>query len=160
MPPGGLQVLIHAAPKTGLEAKFSLEYSLAAGVLDGAYSLATFSDDAVKRPEVKALLCKIHVSEDARCGADDPLLETRAAGARGFVEVEAHMTDGRREALRVHAAPGHPTRELGWDDIHEKFLDCAAHGGLARPRAERAYAALMQLDRCADVNVLIDLLTL
>lgn len=160
MPPGGMQVLIYPLPKTGLEAKFSLPYSLAAGVLDGAYSLATFSDAAVMRPEIRPLLARIHVAEDARCGGDDPLLETRAAGARGFVEVEAHTTDGRSERIRVDAAPGHPTRELGWDEIFQKFMDCASYGGLDKARAETAYSVLRELDRCADVNRLVDGLTL
>jgi 2-methylcitrate dehydratase PrpD len=160
MPPGGMQVLIYPVPKTGLEAKFSLPYSLAAGVLDGEYSLATFSDAAVLRPEIPPLLAKIHVAEDARCGGDDPLLETRAAGARGFVEVEAHTIDGRSERIRVDAAPGHPTRELGWNEILRKFMDCASYGGLEKARAESAYAALRELDRCADLNEVIELLTL
>jgi 2-methylcitrate dehydratase PrpD len=159
MPPGGMQVLIYPVPKTGLEAKFSLPYSLAAGVLDGAYSLATFSDAAVMRTEIPPLLAKIHVSEDERCAGDDPLLETRAAGARGFVEVEVHKTDGRSERIRVHAAPGHPTCELGWDEIFQKFMDCALYGGLEAGRAERAYSALKELDCCADVSELFDLLT-
>ena len=160
MPPGGLQVLIYPEPKTGLEAKFSLPYSLAAGVLDGGYTLATFSDAAVARPAVHALYGKIHISEDPRCGGDDPLLATRAAGARGFVEVEVHTTDGRKETLRVDAAPGHPSRELTWQEIRAKFMDCAAHGGIHAARADRAFSALAELENCDDVNRVVELLTL
>jgi 2-methylcitrate dehydratase PrpD len=159
MPPGGLQVLIYPEPTTGLEGKFSLPYSLAAGVLDGKYSLSTFSDAAVSRPAVKALLKKIDIKEDARCGGDDPLMATRPAGARGFVEVEVHMTNGRSEVIRVDAAPGHPTQELSWEDIRQKFMDCAAHGRLASSHAECAFEALTRLEECADVNALVDLLT-
>jgi len=160
MPPGGLQVLIYPEPKTGLEAKFSLPYSLAAGVLDGAYTLATFSDAAVARPAVHALYRKIHISEDPRCGGDDPLLATRAAGARGFVEIEVHTTDGRTETLRVDAAPGHPSRELTWQEIRAKFMDCAAHGGVDAGRADHAFSALTELETCDDVNRILGLLTL
>ena len=159
MPPGGLQVLIYPEPKTGLEAKFSLPYSLAAGVLDGGYTLGTFSDAAVARPAIHALYGRIHVSEDARCGGDDPLLATRAAGARGFVEVEVLTSDGKRETLRVDAAPGHPSRELTWQEIHDKFMDCAAHGGIDAGRAEDAFTAIAELETCADVNRVVDLLT-
>jgi 2-methylcitrate dehydratase PrpD len=159
MPPGGLHVLIYPEPKTGLEGKFSLPYVLAAGVLDGGYSLATFSDAAVNRPAVKALMKKIDVREDARCGGDDPLIEGRPAGARGFCEVEVHMANGRSETIRVHAAPGHPTQELGWDDIRQKFLDCATHGELQRARAEGAFDVLAQLEHCEDVHGLVELLT-
>lgn len=159
MPPGGLQVLIYPTPTTGLEGKFSLPYSLAAGVLDGGYSLASFSDEAVNRPAVKAVMSKIDISEDPRCGNNDALMATRAAGERGFVEVEVRTTDGRVEMLRIDAAPGHPTHPLGWDEIREKFMDCAVHGHVKVESAERAFEALTRFDTCTDVNALIDVLT-
>ena len=160
MPPGGLQVLIYPRPKTGLEGKFSLPYVLAAGVLDGEYGLRSFTDEAVNRPAVHALMERIEVTEDVRCGGYDPLLETRPAGARGFVEVEVTTSAGRNETIRVDAAPGHPSLELGWDDIRHKFLDCAEHGGVDPARAERTFDALMRLEQCADVDALAGLLTL
>ena len=159
MPPGGLQVLIYPEPKTGLEAKFSLPYSLAAGVLDGGYSLESFSDAAVKRPAVQALCRKIHILEDPRCAGNDPLLATRPAGARGFVEVEVNTTAGKRETIRVDAAPGHPTRELTWQEIRNKFMDCAVHGRIDPSRAERAFSALVEFEACNDVNEVVELLT-
>jgi 2-methylcitrate dehydratase PrpD len=159
MPPGGLQVLIYPEPRTGLEGKFSLPYSLAAGVLDGGYSLASFTDAAVMRPAVRALFRKIDISEEPRCGGDDPLLATRPAGARGFVEVEAHTTDGRTETLRVDVAPGHPGRELTWEEVRDKFMDCAMHGHVDAGRAERALAQIMRLEECTDVSRVVDWLT-
>ncbi|MGH8663920.1 MAG: MmgE/PrpD family protein, partial [Burkholderiales bacterium] len=160
MPPGGMQVLIYPRPKTGLEGKFSLPYVLAAGVLDGAYGLGSFSDEAVNRPAVRSLYDKIDVMEDERCGGYDPLLETRPAGARGFVEVAVRTTDGRSETLRVDVAPGHPKLELGWDDIRHKFLDCAQHGGLDPARTGRVFDALTRFEQCDDVDGLAKLLTL
>ena len=159
MPPGGLQVLIYPRPETGLEGKFSLPYVLAAGVLDGKYGLATFSDEAVNRPAVKALYPKIDIKEDPRCGGGDPNIAHLTAGARGFVEVEVHLTDGRSETIRIDVSPGHPTRELSWDEIRQKFLDCAGHGGIESARAERAFDALVRFDECSDVNDVVDLLT-
>ena len=82
------------------------------------------------------------------------------AGARGFVEVEAHTTDGRAETMRIEVAPGHPKRELTWDEIRDKFMDCAVHGSIDASRAERAFAELMQLEACSDVGRVVDLLTL
>src|SRR5207253_8536992 len=65
-----------------------LQYALAAGVLDGTYSLWSFTDAAVHRLQIRDLLARISVSEDPRCADNDPLLETRSSGSRGFVEVE------------------------------------------------------------------------
>jgi 2-methylcitrate dehydratase PrpD len=160
MPPGGMKVLIYPRPTTGLEGKFSLQYVLAAGVLDGKYSLWTFTDEAVRRPVIQALYNKVSAREEARLGAADPLLHARPAGERGFVEVEATMTDGRRETVRVDAAPGHPTRELTWSDIEQKFLDCADHSPILQPDAEQAFQKLRRLPECNDVADIVSLLTL
>ena len=158
MPPGGMRVLIYSHPKTGLEGKFSLQYALAAGVLDGQYSLWSFTDEAVNRPQICDLLKRIDVGEDPRCGGNDPLLETRSSGSRGFVEVEAVLTDGRRETVRVDHAPGHPSRELTWDDISAKFMDCAAQARIDSGHAQRALSFLERLETCADIGEVIALL--
>lgn len=158
MPPGGMRVLIYPQPKTGLEGKFSLQYALAAGVLDGQYSLWSFSDEAVTRPRIADLLARIEVGEDPRCAGDDPLLETRSSGSRGFVEVEAVLEDGRHETVRVDHAPGHPSRELTWDDIAAKFMDCAAQARIEPGKAERAFRIVEQLETCADFGEVVALL--
>jgi 2-methylcitrate dehydratase PrpD len=158
MPPGGMRVLIYPDPKTGLEGKFSLQYALAAGVLDGQYTLWSFTDAAVNRPRIRDLLPRIRVSENPRCAGNDPLLETRSSGSRGFVEVEAVLTDGRRDAVRVDQAPGHPGRELTWADIAAKFMDCAAQARIDPRKAERALGILKRLETCADVGEVVALL--
>jgi 2-methylcitrate dehydratase PrpD len=158
MPPGGMRVLIYPRPKTGLEGKFSLQYALAAGVLDGEYTLWSFTDEAVNRPRIHDLLGRISAREDPRCAGNDPLLETRSSGSRGFVEVEAVLADGWRETVRVDQAPGHPSRELTWDDIAAKFMDCAAQARIDLGKAERALDTLAHLETCTDVSEVVALL--
>ncbi|HVT69597.1 MAG TPA: MmgE/PrpD family protein, partial [Trebonia sp.] len=51
--PGGADPLIRHRPATGLEAKFSAEYVVAAILLDGKLSLASFTDAAVQRPRAQ-----------------------------------------------------------------------------------------------------------
>ena len=159
MPPGGMKVVIYPRPVTGLEGKFSLQYVLAAGVLDGRYSLSTFTDAAVRRPEIAALYAKIDAREDPSCGAGDPHLVSRPGGARGFVEVEARLTDGRRDVVRVDAAPGHPRHPLSWPDVEQKFMDCAAHGRIEPKKASQAFYAVQRLEQCQDIRTIVALLT-
>ena len=159
MPPGGMKVVIYPNPTTGLEGKFSLQYSLAAGVLDGSYSLWSFTDEAVNRPAIRELLKKVVAHEDAACGVGDPELAKKASGERGFVMVEARTTDGRTESVRIDAPPGHPSRELTWAEIEHKFMDCALHGGLPREQASQAYAALGALERSNDIRELLKPMT-
>jgi 2-methylcitrate dehydratase PrpD len=159
MPPGGMQVLTYPRPHTGLEGKFSLQYPLAAGVLDGRYSLWSFSDEAVRRPEIEALYSRIDAHEDPASRGDDPEFEKRSSGSRGFVTVEVRLRDGRSKVIRIDKAPGSPSRELSWDELHGKFMDCARSAQhVSQPHADEAFESVRALERSADVRTLIDLL--
>lgn len=159
MPPGGMHVLTYPRPATGLEGKFSLAYPLAAAVLDGKCVLATFTDESVRRAEIAALYSRIDANEDPACRGDDPLFETRSSGSKGFVEVEVCLTDGRSDKIRVDKAPGSPTREMTWHDLHEKFIDCARHSGrIADKQADKAFTMLRKLETIHDIAGVTDLL--
>ncbi len=153
MPPGGMHVLIYPRPVTGLEAKFSLPYAIAAGVLDGKFSLDSFSDDAVRRPAIAALYERIDAHETPASRGDDPQFEKRSSGSRGFVEVEVHLKDGRKDQVRVDVPPGSPSRALTWDELHEKFRDCARQAPrISDATAEAAFAAIKNLPAVADIH--------
>lgn len=159
MPPGGMQVLTYPRPVTGLEGKFSLQYTLAAGVLDGKYSLWTFTDDAVRREEIEALYERVIAHEDPSCRGDDPEFEKLSSGSRGLVEVEVRLRDGRSARMRVDRAPGSPTREMSWDDMHLKFMDCARQSQrIGEAKAQQAFAALQRLEELEDIGSLVELL--
>jgi 2-methylcitrate dehydratase PrpD len=158
MPPGGMRALIYPRPVTGLQGKFSLEYALAAGLLDGEYQLRTFTDEAVQRPAISALLERVRVKEDPGCIDKDALFESRSPGSRGFVEVQLQLRNGKRDAVRIAHPPGHPSRELSWDAIQKKFADCAAHGRFPEDRAHRAFDLIRTFDKIHDVTKLLDLL--
>ncbi len=159
MPPGGMQVLTYARPVTGLEGKFSLQYCLAAGLLDGKYSLWTFTDAAVRRPEIESLYERIDVSEDAACRGNDPQFEKRSSGSRGLVEVEVRLRDGRSDRIRVERAPGSPARELSWSDLRAKFIDCASQSQrVSESAANEAFEAIRKLEQIEDITRIADLL--
>jgi 2-methylcitrate dehydratase PrpD len=156
--PGSLRALIYPRPSNGLEGKFSLEYALAAGVIDGHYTLWTFSDEAVTRSAVRALLPRITVLEDPRCAVGDAHAATRGPSRRGFVEVQVTTGDGRRAAHRVDKVPGSPQQPLTWDEIRLKFLDCAGGAGLDPVRAASAFEQMSALEHCRDVAAIVALL--
>jgi len=152
MPPGGMHVLTYPRPVTGLEGKFSLHYPLAAALLDGKCALATFTDEYVQRKEIATLYERIDAAENPACRGDDPLFETRSSGSKGFVEVEIHLSNGKSETMRVDKAPGSPTRELAWNVLHEKFIDCARHSQhIGESRAGQAFDMIQKLDNIKDI---------
>src|SRR5208337_2251959 len=48
-------------PRSGLDGKFSLQYTAAAALLDGHVGFATFTDERLLRKDMRALLGKIEV---------------------------------------------------------------------------------------------------
>ena len=58
----------------------------------------------------------------------------------------------------IDHAPGHPSRELTWDDISAKFMDCAAQARIDPRKAQRAFTILEQLETCADIGEVMVLL--
>lgn len=158
--PGSLRALIHPRPRTGLEGKFSLEYALAAGVLDGGYTLWSFTDEAVQRPQAQALLARIKVGEDDRCAVGDPNAGHVGPSRRGFVLLRASTRDGRSAEVRIDKLPGSPDQPLTWEEVHGKFKDCTHAVGIAADRSQAAWALLATLERCPDVSQLASLLTM
>jgi len=158
MPPGTTQVLTYDRPQTGLEAKFSMQYAIAAGIVDGRYSLSGFTDDAVHRPAIQEMMKRVGAFEDPVCRDDDPLFETRSIGSRGFVEVDIELRNGVRDTIRINKPPGHPSRELSWEDVDHKFRDCASQAGTDAKHTELAIAALKTLETQTSIAGLVALL--
>ncbi len=156
VPPGGLRPLIYSRPETGLQGKFCMEYTLAAGILDGKLVLGTFTDEAVRRPEIQALLPRMRTVEDPRVCPDDPLGVSKSAGTRGWVEVQVVTKKGETFTRRVDYPRGAPEKELTWDQINQKFLECAAHGKVDSSRAVRALEILGGLEKCPNVTELLN----
>jgi 2-methylcitrate dehydratase PrpD len=152
VPAGGVSPLIHDRPTTGLEAKFSMQYVLAAALLDGRVGLEAFEDPAVRRPEVQALLPRVTVHEEPSvAGGANPIEE-------GHVDVELRLRAGTTLTRRVVQPRGSPGDPLRPDDLAAKFLDCA-DAALEPDQAEVALARLLAVDREPDVRALVAQLT-
>src|SRR5215475_7614040 len=54
-----MEVLIHTRPQTGLEGKFSMQYCMAAALLDKRIGLLSFSDEKVRRPVAQQLFERV-----------------------------------------------------------------------------------------------------
>jgi 2-methylcitrate dehydratase PrpD len=107
--------LIHSRPRTGLEAKFSLEYAVVAALLEEQLGFATFSDEQVCRPEAIRLveLVEVELTEGG-----DQLLS-------GNVTVEVHTSEGVRRTTMAHP-PGSPQNPPTSEDLRRKIADCLA----------------------------------
>ncbi|MGA9748203.1 MAG: hypothetical protein WBQ50_12175, partial [Nocardioides sp.] len=112
-PVGTVQPLIHSRPQTGLQAKFSLEYAVVAALLDEHTGFASFTDEAVKRPEAQRLVELVEV--DLGPGGDWLLA--------GSTEVEVG-TSSTTHRVSLEHPPGSPGRPPTDEQLRRKLADC------------------------------------
>lgn len=117
--------LIHDRPGSGLEGKFSLQYGVAAAVLDGFPGLASFTDAAVRRSDARRIMDRVRL--EATPGGEDLLA--------GTTEIELLLADRKRYAARLRTPPGAPGQPLGDADLARKARDCAGPHDASELRA-------------------------
>lgn len=128
------RTLIHSRPGNGLQGKTSLEYCVATSFVDGRPTLASFTDEAVHRPEVLRLLDMIEVCVPPHLSEDVPAV--RKAPFEQPVTVEVETLDGQVFRVTTPIHKGSPENPVSDADLKQKFLDCAgAHLGAARSEA-------------------------
>jgi 2-methylcitrate dehydratase PrpD len=145
---GALLPLREEPPATGLEGKFSLQYCRAVALADGRVGLASFADEAVRRLEVRELMAKVQAREGAEPGAF-PI--------GGHAEVRILLLDGSEHSLRVDTPRGDPSRPLAWDELAEKFRDCAGTV-LPTQAIERTVRLVERLEELPEVGGLTETL--
>jgi 2-methylcitrate dehydratase PrpD len=131
-------------PATPLQAKFSLEYNVAAAVLDGRVDLSTFSADRFARGDIQAFAARVHRVQraEARRAAQrqphalPPHANREHAGAD---ELIIELADGRRIRRLVAER-----RTLHGDEVVEKFRDNLAGSGFDSARIVAEVDALAE----------------
>lgn len=152
VPPGMPEVLIHSRPTTGLEAKFSLEYALAAALLDGRAGIAQFTDEAVLRPEAQELLRRVHYFHPA--GMENSTREIVAQPHRVVVRLHS----GERREAECRFFRGRPENPLSREELVGKFHDCAGRI-LDHSRRKKVLDLVDRLDALEDLADLNAVLT-
>jgi aconitate decarboxylase len=108
-------------PSTGLEGKFSMQYTVAAAVLDGSVGLSSFTDERLRRADMQALLPKIAVTMS-------PDITTLYNAGR-YVELEIEMADGRTLRSRCDRPRGSwGTEPISTAEHLVKVADCLSTG--------------------------------
>lgn len=144
-------ILIHHRPTTPLAGKFSLEYCVAAALLDGRVTLGHFTEEAVRRPDLQSLLRRVEyrVPEDWQKGA--------GPWKQGHGRVEVRLKDGSVRRGVTTVPKGDAANPLGDEELEAKFLECAARA-LGEGRAKDALELVRSLDRLDDVRRLTEML--
>ena len=144
--------LRYRAPADIAQARFSLPYCLAATLVDGTLLPTSFTEAAIARPEVRALLDRVEMKVDRNLRGDVPVTESIERGT-----VVVLLSDGRSLRQAVTVPHGHPDDPLTADELDGKFLACAA-GVLAPDTARRALDAMRRIDGINRIDRLTALL--
>lgn len=125
------------APRSGLEGKFSFQYTVAAALLDNAVSISTFSDSRRFAPDIEALLPKVRVEQRPEIPEE---LE------KMHVEVVVELADGARVVVRCDGPRGIWGKPKITHEEHlVKVRDCFATR-MDQPTAERCIAMISTLE--------------
>ncbi len=135
---GAADALHHTDPDTGLEAKFSMEYTVAAGAVRDRVGLASFEDSAVADPAVQAVRDRVEFSVD-----HDLHYDSHAA----FVELRTADSTYERSQTDPPGTHGNPLSER---ELRAKFDECATRA-VSSETATALAAVFTDLDACENV---------
>ena len=143
--------LLHHQPKTGLEAKFSMEFCLAILLLEGKAGLGQFSDKVVARPDVREMIRRINFYVDP---------EAESAGYDKMTSIlKIHLKDGRVITGRADFGKGSPANPMSFDETATKFRGCAEFAEWPRDKTEKIIAFTKTLESATNVSALSSLLS-
>jgi len=139
--PERVHVLLHPNPQSGLEAKFSLEYCLAAAILDRRVSIEQFTDERVKESRVKSLLPKIKAGQQ---------LDLKPLSVR----LRVRLRDGQVfEEEKSGSLPG----ITSWDALEAKYRDCLATM-LSERQIQQSLKMIQELEKIKNISDLLKIL--
>jgi 2-methylcitrate dehydratase PrpD len=141
--------LIHHHPVDGLQAKFSMEFCMAALLLYGKAGLQEFTAEVVNRPEVRSMIARIHFGVNP---------EAEAAGYNKMTTIiSIRLRDGRTISGRADFGKGSPADPMSFDDVAAKFEDCAAFAKWPLAKAKAIVDSVRKLESLPDVRALTSL---
>lgn len=137
-------------PRTGLDGKFSIHYTVALALLDGEIKIDSFTDERRFSPDMEEMLGRIKVveSEDIPHGMIWP--ETWAT-------VDIVLKDGRVLHMKCEKPRGRGDKPLTREEHLVKIYDCASRV-LSREQTDEIVACIDKLESLERVSDLCALL--
>jgi len=135
-------ILRNHRPQSGLDAKFSAEFAMAAAALAGRCGMSEVNDGFVQRFDVQAFFPKVTVTALTEKSAEEPIHSP-------FDRVRVTLRDNRALASEpVYFPRGHFKNPVDADALWGKFAACVDGAPLD---AKGLFARLQQVDQLASV---------
>jgi 2-methylcitrate dehydratase PrpD len=145
---------VRLAPRTIVEAQFSIPYTVAAAWVDGRLGMAHFSDEGVRRADILALAARVQPYVDEEIDREWSRFVTPA-------KVIVQFRDGQTVEARVDYPKGHPKNGMSEAEFAAKTKDCATFAAEPLPAdtAERLISTVGKLESIEDISELMRVVT-
>lgn len=140
-------ILDYPTPENWIRARGSIEFCLAATLLEGEASVSHFTDEYVGRDRTQAAMRKIEPSYEAPLGE-----EFSNYGSR----VRVRTVAGDDHVIEVEHAPGSPENPMDQERQRRKFLDCTS-GTLGQDGAAELHSILGSLEEPGRLDAVLAL---
>lgn len=130
-------------PRTGLEGKFSFQYTAAAALLDGEVGKSSFSDERRFRPDMVDLLPRIELKQSPDISIEFTQMH---------VSIEVEMRDGTRCSTTCSKPRGAWGVEIKPEEHFKKMHDCMS-GRLSQSEIKECYQTVVRLDQASAESV-------
>ena len=141
-------VMPYHLPQDALQAKFSLQFALAAALVHGAVGFGQLTDGVVRDPLLQRLMAcvTLQTTEEFEPGWRD---------AAPFDVFEFTLDDGRVVSTpQVRRAAGHADTPLSTAQLRDKFLGCMRHACVADLSAQQLFDTLQRVDKLDSVQAI------
>jgi 2-methylcitrate dehydratase PrpD len=143
--------LLHHQPKTGLEAKFSMEFCMVILLLEHKAGLGQFSDKVVQRQDVQEMIRQINFYVDS---------EAESVGFDKMTSIlKIRLKDGSVITGRADFGKGSPANPMSFDEAAEKFRGCADFAEWPKAKTEKIITLVKSLEAAPDMSALSPLLS-
>lgn len=150
-----LAMLRNQRPKTGLEAKFSIQFAMAAALDRRSVNLGQLTDEYVNLPHIQAFHERVESWRVDEPCPDDPAFSL-------YDRVELTLHDGRvLDSGEVRHPRGHAAKPVDTETLRAKFNDCLRHfaaqdGGnhAALPESDLLFTRVTSMAASQDISLL------
>jgi 2-methylcitrate dehydratase PrpD len=129
--------LVYDRPKDALQTKFSLNFAVAAAMVDGAAGLKQFHADRLRNEKIQSLMRRVKLIRRER--------EKRRDRSGIDTEVTIALKSGMTHCGQVRIARGHPRLPFSRREIEDKFCQCA-EAVLSRRQCHRFLKTFWELE--------------
>src|SRR5260370_264062 len=134
--------LLHHQPKTGLEAKFSMEFCIAILLLEHKAGLKEFSDRVVQRADVQEMIRRVNFYVDP---------EAESAGYDKMTSLlKIHLKNGSFVAGRTDFRKGSPANPITFEEAAAKFSGFSQYVDWPKGKTKKIIAFFRSFDSAPD----------